>query len=52
MILLAIDGSGHAQRALDLAVMLAKATGSELAILNVVTGHPITDAERNLAETE
>ena len=51
-ILLALDGSGHAQRALDLAVMLAKATGSELAILNVVTGHPITDAERNLAETE
>ena len=51
-ILLELDGSGHAQRALDLAVMLAKATGSELAILNVVTGHPISDAERSLAETE
>jgi nucleotide-binding universal stress UspA family protein len=51
-ILLAMDGSDHAQRALDLAVMLAKATGSELAILNVVTDHPTTDAERNLAEAE
>ena len=51
-ILLAMDGSSHAQRALDLAVMLANATGSELAILNVVTGHPISDAERSLAETE
>ncbi len=51
-ILLAVDGSDHADRALDLAVTLAKATGSELAILYAVSDQAITEAEQDLAETE
>jgi nucleotide-binding universal stress UspA family protein len=51
-ILLAVDGSDHADKALDLAVTLAKATGSELVILNAVSDQPITEAEQDLAETE
>jgi nucleotide-binding universal stress UspA family protein len=51
-ILLAMDGSDHAQRALELAVIVAKATGSELTILNVATEGPITEGERLLVKAE
>ena len=51
-ILLALDGSDHAAKALELAVTLAKATGSELRILYVASHQPLTQAEQRLAETE
>ncbi|HZT20965.1 MAG TPA: universal stress protein [Dongiaceae bacterium] len=51
-ILLAHDGSDHADKALDLAVTLARATGCELRILNVVSAGPLTEGELALAETE
>jgi len=51
-LLLALDGSEHAQKALDLAITMAKSTGGELLILNVVTDQPLSRAEQNLAETE
>ena len=42
----------HAAKALELAVTLAKATGSELRILYVASHQPLTQAEQRLAETE
>src|SRR5215475_14025829 len=49
---LAHDGSNHADKALDLAITLAKATGSELEILNVLSNQSLTEGELTLAETE
>src|SRR5262249_5933654 len=51
-IVLAHDGSDHADKALDLAITLAKATGSELEIVNVLSDQPLTKGELTLAETE
>jgi nucleotide-binding universal stress UspA family protein len=51
-ILLAVDGSVHSAKALDLAVTLAKATGSALRIVYVTTDQPLTEPEQRLAETE
>jgi nucleotide-binding universal stress UspA family protein len=51
-IVLAHDGSSHADKALDLAITLAKATGSELEIVNVLSSHSLTQDELTLAETE
>ena len=51
-IVLAHDGSNHADKALDLAITLAKATGSELEIVNVVSDQSLNQDELTLAETE
>ena len=51
-IMLAHDGSNHADKALDLAITLAKATGSELEIVNVLSDQSLTQDELTLAETE
>ena len=51
-IVLAHDGSNHADKALELAITLAKATGSELEIVNVVSDESLTQDELTLAETE
>ena len=51
-IMLAHDGSNHADKALDLAITLATATGSELEILNVLSDQSLTEGEPTLAETE
>jgi len=51
-IVLAHDGSDHADKALDLAITLAKATGSELEIVNVLANQSLTQDELTLAETE
>ena len=51
-IVLAHDGSSHADKALDLAITLAKATGSELEILNVLSDQTLSQSELTLAETE
>ena len=51
-IVLAHDGSDHADKALDLAITLAKATDSELEIVNVLSDQSLTQDELTLAETE
>jgi len=51
-IVLAHDGSNHADKALDLAITLAKATGSELEIVNVLSNQSLSQDELTLAETE
>ena len=51
-VLVALDGSEHAAKALDLAVDLAKMYKAELVTLNVATDSPATDEERRLAESE
>jgi nucleotide-binding universal stress UspA family protein len=51
-ILVALDGSDHADKALDLTVILAQALQGELILLHVLSDAPLTEAERRLAETE
>ena len=51
-ILVAVDGSEHAERALDLACDLAKAHGGSLLLVNVIGDRPPTADERRLAEIE
>jgi nucleotide-binding universal stress UspA family protein len=51
-ILVAIDGSTHAAKALSFAAGMAKAAGTELVLLHVVSNRPLSDDERRLAETE
>jgi nucleotide-binding universal stress UspA family protein len=51
-IVLAHDGSNHADKALDLAITLAKSTDSELEIVNVQSNQSLTQEELTLAETE
>lgn len=51
-ILVAIDGSEHAWKALDLAVELAKAQGAKLTALHVVAYEPPPEALRSFAEVE
>jgi nucleotide-binding universal stress UspA family protein len=51
-ILVALDGSDHADKALDLTIVLAKALQGELILLHVLSDAPLTEAERRLAETE
>src|SRR5215469_6439860 len=50
-IVLAHDGSNHADKALDLAITLAKATGSQLEIVNVLSNQSLSQDELTLAET-
>ena len=51
-ILVALDGSEPADKALDLALDMAKALNAEVLAVHVVTQKPLTDGERRLAETE
>jgi nucleotide-binding universal stress UspA family protein len=51
-ILVALDGSDHAEKALDQAIALARSSGGELSILNVVSNQALSEAEQRLAETE
>ena len=51
-ILVALDGSEHAERALDLACDLAKAHGGSLLLVNVIGDKPPSEDERRLAEVE
>jgi nucleotide-binding universal stress UspA family protein len=49
-VLVALDGSDHANRALDLACELASRFGAELLAVHVITDQPLSDAERRMAE--
>jgi nucleotide-binding universal stress UspA family protein len=51
-ILVALDGSEHSEKALDLASDIAGKHGSELVLLHVVSDKPLSDAERQMAEVE
>jgi nucleotide-binding universal stress UspA family protein len=51
-ILVALDGSEHSDKALDLASDIAGKYGAELVLLHVMSDRPLTDGERYLAETE
>ena len=51
-ILVAVDGSEHANRALDLACAMAHRFGADLIALHVVPDKPLSEAERRMAEVE
>jgi nucleotide-binding universal stress UspA family protein len=51
-VLVALDGSDHASRALDLACALTSRFEAELIAMHVVSEQPLSDAERRLAEVE
>jgi nucleotide-binding universal stress UspA family protein len=51
-ILVALDGSEHSEKALDLACDIAGKYGAEVVLLHVMSDKPLTDAEREMAEVE
>lgn len=51
-ILVAIDGSDHSNRAVDLATDIAVKYDAKLVLVHAVDSRPLSDAERRLAETE
>jgi nucleotide-binding universal stress UspA family protein len=51
-ILVAIDGSDHAWKALDLATDIAKQRQAQLIVLHVVPFEPVPDALRQFAQVE
>jgi nucleotide-binding universal stress UspA family protein len=51
-VLVAIDGSEHANRAIDLACAVASRFGAELIAVHVVPDKPLSEAERKMAEVE
>ncbi len=51
-ILVALDGSEHAERALKLACDLARLHGAELVLVHVVLDRPLSEEERRMAEIE
>lgn len=51
-IMVALDGSDHSEKALDLASDIAAKAGAELVLLHVVSDRPLTNAERHMAEVE
>ena len=51
-IMVALDGSEHSDKALDLASDIAAQSGAELVLLHVISDKPLSDAERHMAEVE
>jgi nucleotide-binding universal stress UspA family protein len=51
-ILVALDGSDHANKALDLACEVASKFGAELIAVHVIADKPLSDAERRMADVE
>jgi nucleotide-binding universal stress UspA family protein len=47
-VLVALDGSDHANKALDLACEMASRFGAELLAVHVITDQPLSDAERRM----
>jgi nucleotide-binding universal stress UspA family protein len=51
-VLVALDGSDHARKAMDLACELARRFDAELIAVHVIPDKPISQAERRIAEVE
>ncbi len=51
-ILVALDGSDHSNKAVDLAADLAEKYAAQLVLLHVLSDKPLSDAERHMAEVE
>jgi nucleotide-binding universal stress UspA family protein len=51
-VLVALDGSDHARRAMDLACEMARRFDAELIAVHVIPNKPISQAERRIAEVE
>lgn len=51
-ILVALDGSAHSDKALDLAADLAETYQAELLLAHILSSAPLSDAERNMAAAE
>jgi len=51
-ILVALDGSDHSNKAVDLAADLAEKYGAQLVLLHVLSNKPLSDSERHMAEVE
>ena len=51
-ILVALDGSEHSDKALDLASDIAGKYGAELVLMHVLADKALTEAERQMAEVE
>jgi nucleotide-binding universal stress UspA family protein len=51
-ILVALDGSDHSDKALNLAADLAEAHGAELLLAHVMSSAPLNDVERRMAASE
>jgi nucleotide-binding universal stress UspA family protein len=51
-VLVALDGSDHANKAFDLACEMASRFGAELLAVHVIADKPLSDAERSMVEAE
>lgn len=51
-VLVAVDGSEHANRAIDLACEMASKFGADLIAMHVVPDKPLSEAERQMAQVE
>jgi len=51
-ILVGLDGSDHARKALGIAISLAKNDKASLVLVSALGANPVTDAERELGEAE
>lgn len=51
-IVVAVDGSQHANKAVNLACEMASSFGAELIALHVIADKPLSEAERQMAEVE
>ena len=51
-VLVALDGSEHANKAIDLACEMASRFGAELIALHVIPDKPLSEAERRMVEVE
>ena len=48
--MVALDGSDHSDKALDLASDIAAKSGAELVLFMSISDQPLTDAGRHMAE--
>ena len=51
-LLVALDGSSHSDKALELAADLAESYGAELLLAHVMSSAPLSEAERQMAAAE
>jgi nucleotide-binding universal stress UspA family protein len=51
-VLVALDGSDHGEKALELASDIAAKYGAELVLMHVISERPLSEAEQHMAEVE